>query len=148
MYLCAIQFRLIMTLKDYLNEGDKFAKYIGIDLVEVKPGTAKATMTVTEHHMNAGNICQGGALFTLADLVFAALVNQGENMAFAINSTIYYHVSAKLGDVLTAEGHFTSRHPKIPAAQVQVKDQNGTIIATFHAQGYTKRMPAPFSGLE
>ena len=118
-----------MTLKDFLNEGDKFAKYIGIDLVEVKPGTAKATMTVTEHHMNAGNICQGGALFTLADLVFAAL-------------------SAKLGDVLTAEGHFTSRHPKIPAAQVQVKDQNGTIIATFHAQGYTKRMPAPFCGLE
>jgi acyl-CoA thioesterase len=109
---------------------------------------AKATMTVTENHMNAGNICQGGALFTLADLVFAALVNQGDNMAFAINSTIYYHVSAKLGDVLTAEGHFTSRHPKIPAAQVQVKDQNGTIIATFDAQGYTKKMPAPFSGLE
>ena len=148
MYLCAIQIRLIMTLKDFLNQGDKFAKYIGIDLIEVKPGTAKATMTVTEHHMNAGNICQGGALFTLADLVFAALVNQGENMAFAINSTIYYHVSAKLGDTLTAEGHFTSRHPKIPAAVVQVKDQNGTIIATFHAQGYTKRMPAPFSGLE
>ena len=37
-----------MTLKDFLNEGDKFAKYIGIDLVEVKPGMAKATMTVTE----------------------------------------------------------------------------------------------------
>ena len=137
-----------MTLKEFLNDGDKFAKYIGIELTDVKPGTAKATMTVTEHHMNAGNICQGGALFTLADLVFAALVNQGENMAFAINSTIYYHVSAKLGDVLTAEGHFTSRHPKIPAAQVKVKDQNGTIIATFHAQGYTKKMPAPFSGLE
>ena len=137
-----------MTLKDFLNEGDKFAKYIGIDLIEVKPGTAKATMTVTENHMNAGTICQGGALFTLADLVFAALVNQGDNMAFAINSTIYYHVSAKLGDTLTAEGHFTSRHPKIPSAEVQVTDQNGTIIATFHAQGYTKRMPAPFSGLE
>ncbi len=137
-----------MTLKEFLNNGDKFAKYIGIELTDVKSGMAKATMTVTENHMNAGNICQGGALFTLADLVFAALVNQGENMAFAINSTIYYHVSAKLGDVLTAEGHFTSRHPKIPAAQVQVKDQNGTIIATFDAQGYTKKMPAPFSGLE
>lgn len=137
-----------MTLKDFLNNGDKFARYIGIELTEVRPGTAKATMTVTANHMNAGNICQGGALFTLADLVFAALVNQGENMAFAINSTIYYHVSAKLGDVLTAEGHFTNRHPKIPSAQVQITDRNGTIIATFHGQGYTKRMPAPFSGLE
>ena len=137
-----------MTLKEFLNNGDKFAKYIGIELTDVKPGKAKATMTVTENHMNAGNICQGGALFTLADLVFAALVNQGDNMAFAINSTIYYHVSSKLCDVLTAEGHFTSHHPKIPAAQIQVKDQNGTIIATFDAQGYTKKMPAPFSGLE
>lgn len=137
-----------MTLKEFLSEGDVFARYIGVKLTEIKPGTAKATMTVTENHLNAGGICQGGALFTLADLVFAALVNQGENMAFAINSTIYYHVSARLGDVLTAEGQFTSNHPKIPAARVQVKDQNGTVIATFHAQGYTKRVPTPFSGLE
>lgn len=137
-----------MTLKEFLNNGDIFAKRNGIQITEIKPGMAKAQMTVTEDHMNAGRICQGGALFTLADLVFAALVNQRENMAFAINSTIYYHVAGKLGSTLTAEGHFTSTHPKVPAAQVIVTDQDGTHIATFTAQGYTKSVPNSFSGLE
>lgn len=138
-----------MTLKEFLNEGDVFARKNGIQITEIKPGMAKAQMVVTENHMNAGGICQGGALFTLADLVFAALVNQRENMAFAINSTIYYHVAGKLGSTLTAEGHFTCDHPKLPAAQVVVSDQDGNVIATFDGQGYVKRgMGRPFEGLE
>lgn len=137
-----------MTLKDFLNEGDKFAKYIGVELTHIKPGQAWATMTVAQNHLNAGGICQGGALFTLADLVFAALVNQSDNMAFAINSTIYYHVSARLGDLLTAHGSITSTHPKMPAAMVQITNQEGTTIATFHAQGYTKKIPSPAHELE
>ena len=65
-----------MTLKDYLNEGDRFAANSGAKLVEIGRGTAKAEMTVTEGHLNAGGVCQGGSIFTLADLVFAAIVNQ------------------------------------------------------------------------
>jgi len=89
-----------MTLKDYLNTGDRFAAGSGARLVEIAPGSAVAELKVTSAHLNAGGVCQGGAIFTLADLVFAALVNQGENLTFAINSTIYYHVSAREGDTL------------------------------------------------
>ena len=87
-----------MTLKDYLNTGDRFAAGSGARLVEIAPGSAVAELKVTSAHLNAGGVCQGGAIFTLADLVFAALVNQGENLTFAINSTIYYHVSAREGE--------------------------------------------------
>lgn len=137
-----------MTLKDFLNNGDKFARNNGIQITEIKPGMAKGQLTVTESHLNAGGVCQGGAIFTLADLVFAALVNQRENLAFAINSTIYYHVSGKLGSTLTACGHFTNPHAKIPAIEVIVTDQDGNHIATFHGQGYTKSIPNSYSGLE
>ena len=84
-----------MTLKDFLNDGDRFAAGSGARLVDIAPGSAVAVLEVTSAHLNAGGVCQGGAIFTLADLVFAALVNQGENLTFAINSTIYYHVSAR-----------------------------------------------------
>lgn len=137
-----------MTLKEYLNEGDLFAAGNGIQLTEIKPDYAKAQLKVTKQHKNAGDICQGGALFTLADLVFAALVNSRGYLAFAINSTIYYHISGKIGDVLTAEGHFLQNHPKIPAAEVIITNQDGTHIATFTAQGYTKRIPNTFDSLE
>lgn len=137
-----------MTLKDFLNSEDKFASNNGIQLTEIKSDYAKAKLKVTKEHKNAGGICQGGALFTLADLVFAALVNSRGYLAFAINSSIYYHISGKIGDVLTAEGHFLQDHPKIPAAEVIVTNQDGTHIATFTAQGYTKKIPNTFDSLE
>ena len=59
---------------DYIDffKNDRFAMEAGIKLTEVRPGYAKAELKVNEHHLNAGNVVQGGALFTLADLAIAA----------------------------------------------------------------------------
>ena len=137
-----------MTLKDFLNSGDRFAAGCGARLVEIAPGTAVAEMEVTSAHLNAGGVCQGGAIFTLADLVFAALVNQGENITFAINSTIYYHVSAREGDTLRAEGRISCGHHRIPSAEVEVTNQDGVRIATFTGLAYTGRTPISVEGLQ
>ncbi len=137
-----------MTLKEFLNTGDRFAAASGARLVEITPGAAVAVLDVTSAHLNAGGVCQGGAIFTLADLVFAALVNQGENLTFAINSTIYYHVSAREGDTLRAEGHVSCAHHRIPSAEVVVTDQDGVRIATFTGQAYVGRNPVSFDALQ
>ena len=137
-----------MTLKDFLNSGDRFAAGCGARLVEIAPGTAVAVLEVTSAHLNAGGVCQGGAIFTLADLVFAALVNQGENITFAINSTIYYHVSAREGDTLRAEGRLSCDHHRIPSVEVEVTNQDGIRIATFTGQAYTGRTPLSVEGLQ
>ena len=149
-YLCKanLSFPYVMTLKDYLNGGDRFAANSGARLTDITPGSATAEMTVTAAHLNAGGVCQGGAIFTLADLVFAALVNQGENLTFAISSTIYYHVSAREGDVLRAEGRLTCPHHRIPAAEVIVTNQDGAHVATFTGQAYTGRTPLPLDALQ
>ena len=137
-----------MTLKEFLNTGDHFAAGCGARLIDNAPGSATAVMEVTSAHLNAGGVCQGGAIFTLADLVFAALVNQGENITFAINSTIYYHVSAKEGDTLRADGRFSCNHHRIPSVEVEVTNQDGVRIATFTGQAYTGRNPIAFDGLQ
>jgi acyl-CoA thioesterase len=137
-----------MTLKDFLNAGDRFAAGSGARLIDIAPGTATAVLNVTSEHLNAGGVCQGGAIFTLADLVFAALVNQRENITFAINSTIYYHVSAREGDTLTAEGRISCDHHRIPSVEVAVSNQDGVRIATFTGQAYTGRTPISFDALQ
>ena len=137
-----------MTLKDFLNSGDRFAAGCGARLIEIAPGTAVAVLEVTSAHLNAGGVCQGGAIFTLADLVFAALVNQGVNITFAINSTIYYHVSAREGDTLRAEGRISCDHHRIPSVEVEVTNQDGVRIATFTGQAYTGRTPLSVEGLQ
>ena len=137
-----------MTLKDFLNTGDRFAAGCGARLIDITPGSATAVLTVTSEHLNAGGVCQGGAIFTLADLVFAALVNQRENITFAINSTIYYHASAKEGDTLRAEGRISCDHHRIPSVEVEVTNQDGVRIATFTGQAYTGRNPISFDALQ
>ena len=137
-----------MTLKEFLTDGDRFAAGNGIRLTEITEGSARAEMKVAPAHLNAGGVCQGGAIFTLADLVFAALVNQGEFLTFAINSTIYYHVSAREGDVLTATGRFVSTHHRIPSVEVTVHNQDGVHVATFTGQAYTGRVPTGVEGLQ
>ena len=55
------------TLKEMLS-ADRFAAEAGVELLEISPGYAKARMKVTEKHLNAGGVWQGGALFTIADV--------------------------------------------------------------------------------
>ena len=84
-----------MTLKEFFK-GDKFAQMIGAELLEMEEGYAKARMLVTPQHLNGAGQCQGGALFTLADLAFAAAVNSHGNVTVAISSNITF-VSNQFG---------------------------------------------------
>ncbi len=103
-----------MELIDYLNRYDRFAAGAGVRLVEIGDGYARAQMTVTEAHVNGANVCQGGAIFTLADLAFAAVCNSHGVLTLGISNTIDYLTSARLGDHLTAEATETVNHPKMP----------------------------------
>ena len=84
-----------MKLIDYLNKNDRFAAEAGVQLTEVRPGYARAEMTVTEHHLNGGSVCQGGAIFTLADLAFAAVMNSHGQLSFSITSNITFLQSVR-----------------------------------------------------
>ena len=132
-----------MELKDFLSEGDRFARGIGAKLEEVREGYARASLVVEPRHLNAGGVCQGGVIFTLSDLTFAAIVNASGVLTPLIGGTIYYHRSAQLGDTLTAEGRIMSDHHKLPCALVEVRTQDGTHIATFTGEGYATRTPLP-----
>ena len=99
-----------MELIDYLNQNDRFAAGAGIRLTEIGDGFARAVMTVEEEHVNGAHVCQGGALFTLADLAFAAAVNSGGLMTVGTSNSITFFRSALKGDVLTAEAHQEDHH--------------------------------------
>jgi len=48
-------------------KNDRFAEHVGIELLEVSEGRAKAKMEIKEHHLNGIDIAHGGAIFSLAD---------------------------------------------------------------------------------
>ena len=136
-----------MTLKDYLSENDQFAAGNGCKLTEVREGFAVAVMTVEPKHINGGGVCQGGALFTLADLALAAVMNTHGNLTLGIESTITFLKSANLGDTLTAEATEIKDHRKIPYAEVKVYNQNRDLLCAFIGIGYRKEVKIPFDEL-
>ncbi|MCF0244547.1 MAG: PaaI family thioesterase [Bacteroidaceae bacterium] len=127
---------------DYFKN-DHFAYGAGCELKEISDGFAMAVLTVEKRHLNAGGVCQGGAIFTLADLAFAGAVNSHGQLSFSVNSNISIFSSAKEGDVLTAVARETVNHPKIPFCEVNITNQDGNLIATFTGQAYRKNVPFP-----
>ncbi|MCQ2251600.1 MAG: PaaI family thioesterase [Bacteroidales bacterium] len=137
-----------MTLKETLNTCDKFASSNGMQLIEVSEGKAKAQMLVQDNHLNAGGVCQGGALFTLGDLAVAAAVNSHGQLTFGIQNSISFLQSAKKGDTLTATASETYNHPKIPYVNVEIRNQDDKLIAVMTGQGYRKKDSMPYDGLQ
>ena len=132
-----------MDIKALLNRTDRFAANAGCQLTEVDDHHAVAVMTVAESHLNGGNVCQGGALFTLADLAIAALMNCKGQLTFGISNSMMFVSSARLGDTLRAEAISVADHHKIPAVEVRVTNQEGRLICHVTGMGYRKSSSLP-----
>ena len=126
-----------MTLKEFFKR-DRFAVMTGIELLEVGEGHAKARMLVTENHLNGGDVCQGGALFTLADLAFAAAVNSHLVLTVSTSSNITFFRPVASGYVY-AEATEIVDHRRMPFAEVRLTDEQGKLVAIFTSSGYRKQ---------
>ena len=136
-----------MTLLEHLNKNDRFAASIGAQLTTIREGYAKAELTVEERHLNGANVCQGGVMYTLADLAFAGVANCHGILTLGISNTITFLKSAKLGDHLTAECTEVLDHQKLPYCDIRVTNQNGEILAMVTGLAYRMRKDFPFDSL-
>ncbi|MGZ7068742.1 MAG: PaaI family thioesterase [Methanobacterium sp.] len=117
---------------------DKFAEYVGIELLEVEEGKALVKMEINEKHLNGIGTVHGGVLFTLADFAFAVAANSYGNVTVAINVNISY-MKAAFNGVLYARAREISRNPKISTYTVDITDDEGELLAIFQGMAYTKK---------
>ncbi|MDR2692464.1 MAG: PaaI family thioesterase [Dysgonamonadaceae bacterium] len=131
-----------MTIREFFKD-DRYAALSGIELLEAEPGRAKTKMEIRNMHLNAGNVVQGGAIFTLADLAFAAAVNACGNLAMSIETSIRYFKSIDAG-TLYAEAKIVHLHKKLATFEVIVTNEAEELIALFTATAYRKNLPLNF----
>jgi acyl-CoA thioesterase len=118
-------------------KNDRFAKYIGIDLLEVSEGFAVTEMILNENHLNGVNLIQGGVIFTLADYAFAAASNSAGFATIGINVNITYY-KTPAGKKLRAVAKEISSQNRICGYKVDVLDEDGSLVACFNGLGYRK----------
>lgn len=137
-----------MTLLEKLNATDRFAKSSDIVLTHIEEGLARAEMTVGERHLNGAGVCHGGAIFTLADLAFAAVANSHGTLSVGVENGIVFHKSARLGDHLTATCREEFDHHRLPYCTVEIHGSQGGLIASATGLAYRTSSPMEFEGLE
>lgn len=112
---------------------DIFASTNEMHITSISDTSAVTEMTVSERHLNGVGVCQGGALFTLADLAIAALTNQ-ISKSVSTDADIHFLAPAQLGDHLICTCHMVrdGRHPLVNG---EIKCDN-KLIATFTGRDY------------
>lgn len=117
---------------------DKFADHVGIELVEVSKGKAKAKMEIKEHHLNGLGILHGAVVFSLADYVFGIASNTHHVEAVAVSAGITYMKAVSEG-ILFAEAEEVSLAAKMGTYHAYIKDEEGEVIAVFQGLVYRKK---------
>jgi acyl-CoA thioesterase len=122
-------------------EKDPYAAYLGIEVMDIKPGWAKVGINLNPNHFNFLGMIHGGVIFSLADVAFAAASNSFGSKAVALSVCIDFISAAETFDKLTAEVGLVSRAGKTGNYEMKVFDSVGNTIALCRGWVYHTGRP-------
>jgi len=121
--------------------GDPYARLVGIEYQEMRPGYGRTAMTVAPALLNARGIPHGGAIFTLADCAFAAASNSHGELAVALSMSINFLAAVPPGTRLVAEAQEIKKGRRAGFYQIAVTTEAGEPVAILQAVVHRKREP-------
>jgi acyl-CoA thioesterase len=128
---------------DLVHEGmlrnDRATKWLGMQIVDVQPGSATITMAVRDEMLNGHDLCHGGLIATLADSTFAFACNSYDELTVASGFGIDFVAPGRLHDVLTARCTEVSKAGRTGVYDCEVTNQRGERIAVFRGRSYTMK---------
>ena len=128
---------------DRVREGmfrnDRASKLLGMQIVDVSPGSATLSMTIRDDMLNGHDICHGGLITTLADSAFAFACNSYNELTVASGFSIDLLAPGRLNDVLTARCTEVSKAGRTGVYDAEITNQRGERIAMFRGRSYTMK---------
>jgi acyl-CoA thioesterase len=120
---------------------DPLAAHLGITLEQVRPGYARATMTVQPSLLNAVGTAHGGATMALLDVVHAAVSNSHGTVAIAQDVHTEFLAAGRPGDRLEAEGVEVHRTNRTAVYRIEARAQDDRLVATALARVFRTDRP-------
>lgn len=115
---------------------DLASQGLGMEIVEIGPGTATLAMTLSERMCNGFGMGHGGFIFALADSAFAFACNSYDERTVAQHCSVTYLKPAIRGRRLQARAREISRSGRSGIYDVEVT-QDGVVIAQFRGHSRT-----------
>jgi acyl-CoA thioesterase len=122
---------------------DRFRGLLEIEVLEVDEGYAKCRMTVREDMLNSVDVPHGGALFTLADMAFAAACNSYGQVSLALHVDISFYAAVPAGTTLYSEAREINLTRKTGDYDIRVFREDGKLVATARGLAYRRSDPYP-----
>ncbi len=122
---------------------DEFSRWLGVDLLQLKPSFCVSRMLVRKEMMNGFGVAHGGIAYSLADSAFAFACNAQGRIAMSIENSITYPASVHPGDILTAVAEEESATNRLGFYRVQVTNQREEIVALFRGTVYKTNQEHP-----
>ena len=127
-------FKNLEEAREYLKD-DRFATGAGMVIDELADDYVICSVVLNDSHKNALGNVMGGAIFTLADFAFAALVNHIHRPTVAQQISINY-LNIPKGKKMLAKAVIKKDGRSTVVVNVDVYDETGRDIAQFVGTGF------------
>ncbi len=117
---------------------DGFTAWLGATRLQEGEGFCTLQMTIRKEMCNGFGTAHGGITFSLADSAFAFASNSHGQQAVSIETSISHLKPLYEGDIIIATAKEISLGKSIAVYEVQIKKQDGTLVATFKGTVYRK----------
>jgi len=109
---------------------DAFSQWLGIQVLEAKPGHVILEMTVREEMTNGFSVAHGGITYALADSALAFASNGHGEHALSVETSISHLKPVRPGDVLRATASPRQKGKTLARYDVEVS-VDGNPVALF-----------------
>lgn len=123
--------QLATAVVQHMMQEDRFSQWLGIEVLEVRVGYSKITMTIRPEMVNGFGIIHGGIAFSLADSAFAFACNNRNNLSVALDTAIQFTKPVHVGDVLVAEANEIHSGRSTGLYHIFIKNQSDETVAVF-----------------
>jgi acyl-CoA thioesterase len=120
----------------HMIEKDEFSRWLGIEILEIKPGYSKIKMKVRKEMLNGFGITHGGITFSLADSALAFASNNYGRVAVALETGLAFPSPVYEHDELTAVAEEQSKGNSVGIYNVTVTNQKNVKVGIFRGTVY------------
>ena len=112
-----------------LFEKDGHARSLGAELIATD--SVVVQLTVEKRHLNFGDVCHGGVIFGLADIVMSLVSNGQGRVALAVDAHTAFTAGVHEADVLTATAETVHAGRTAGTYRVTVTRSDERVAAAF-----------------
>lgn len=114
-----------------MMSSDRLSQWLGIDVLEIRPGFAKISMIVRSEMVNGFDIAHGGITYSLSDSALAFASNSHGPKCMSIETSISHTKAVHVGDHLTAICEELHCGKTIGIYETRVFNQEGKTVSLF-----------------